>query len=53
MPVQLAKIDYAKKEVGIFCTIPATNPDVDAAVVDIRRHYHSSMAKFPKNFVDL
>ena len=53
VPVQLAKIDYAKKEVGIFCTIPATNPDVDAAVVDIRRHYHSSMAKFPKNFVDL
>ncbi|WP_018357968.1 1-acyl-sn-glycerol-3-phosphate acyltransferase [Porphyromonas levii] len=53
IPVQLAKIDYSKKEVGIFLTLPADNPNVDAAVLDIRKHYHSSMAKFPKNFVDL
>lgn len=53
VPVQLAKIDYRQKEVGIFLTFPTANQDVDAAVLDIRRHYHSSMAKFPKNFVDL
>lgn len=53
VPIQLAKMDYQKKEVGIFQTIPATNPDVEASVLEIRKHYHSSMAKFPKNFIDL
>lgn len=53
VPVQLAKIDYSKKEVGIFATITTDNPDVDAAVLEIRKHFHSSMAKFPQNFVDL
>lgn len=53
VPIQLAKIDYQKKEVGIFQTLPANNEDVDAAILEIRKNYHGSMAKFPKNFIDL
>lgn len=53
VPVQLAKIDYMNKEVGVFLTLPPDKEDVDAAVVEIRRHYDSSMAKFPAKFADL
>lgn len=53
VPIDLAKIDYQRKEVGIIHTLNADNPNIDEAIKEIRRHFNSQMAKLPDNFADL
>lgn len=53
VPIELAKIDYKNKVVGVFHTIQTFGDNIEERVQDIRRYYHSSMAKKPKNFSDI
>lgn len=51
VPIELAKIDYASREIGIFEVFHPTG-DVDRDIEYIRSRYHSSQAKYPENFYD-
>ncbi|MDO5017398.1 MAG: 1-acyl-sn-glycerol-3-phosphate acyltransferase [Porphyromonas sp.] len=53
VPIQLAKIDYKNKAVGIIHTLRADNPDINEAIREIRSYFDSSMAKYPDHFADL
>jgi acyltransferase family protein len=51
IPIQLAVIDYKKRELGILETFyPTGNEEADIRY--IRSRYHSEQARFPKNFVE-
>ncbi|MBB6274932.1 1-acyl-sn-glycerol-3-phosphate acyltransferase [Porphyromonas circumdentaria] len=51
VPIQLARIDFAQKEVGIFATFyPTGNEEAD--VCYIRSLYSSKQAKYPQNFIE-
>lgn len=52
VPIELARIDYKRKEVGIFEVFYPTG-DMQADIEAIRTRFHSSMAKFPEKFQDL
>lgn len=49
VPIELAKIDYKKKEVGIFEVFIPTG-DVEADLAYIKSKYEADMAKKPQNF---
>ena len=53
VPIDLAKIDYKKKEVGIIASIMPDQTDIEEAIHKIRSYFDSSMAKFPAQFADL
>jgi len=51
IPIQLAVIDYKKRELGVLETFyPTGNEEADIRY--IRSRYHSEQARFPKNFVE-
>ena len=51
IPIQLAVIDYKKRELGILETFyPTGNEEADIRY--IRSRYHSEQARFPKKFVE-
>lgn len=51
IPIQLAVIDYKKRELGILETFyPTGNEEADIRY--IRSRYRSEQARFPKNFVE-
>ncbi|MDO5035768.1 MAG: 1-acyl-sn-glycerol-3-phosphate acyltransferase [Porphyromonas sp.] len=49
IPIELAKIDYKRKEVGIFASLIPTG-DIEKELSLIRSHYTAAMAKYPDNF---
>lgn len=51
VPIQLAMIDFSKKEAGIFSTFYPTG-DEEADIKYIRSFYCSEQAKYPENFVE-
>ena len=51
IPIQLAVIDYKKRELGIFETFYPTG-DKEADIRYIRSRYHSGQARYPKKFVE-
>lgn len=51
VPIELAKIDYARREVGIFEIFHPTG-DIERDLAYIRGCYHSSQAKYPDQFYD-
>ncbi len=53
VPIELAKIDYKNKVVGVFHTIQTFGDNIEERVAEIRRFYNSSMAKYPKNFAEI
>lgn len=53
VPIELAKIDYKNKEIGIIETIQPHDGDIDDAINEIRSHFSKDMARFPQQFVDL
>ncbi|KGN99666.1 acyltransferase [Porphyromonas macacae] len=49
VPIQLAVIDYKKKELGIFEVFhPTDDPDADLAYIQSK--YHAEQARFPEKF---
>lgn len=52
VPIDLAKIDYKKKEVGIIATFHPTG-NMEEDILAIRKYYTKEMARFPENFSDL
>lgn len=52
IPIELAVIDYSKREVGIIEVFHPSG-DIDRDIADIRRRYHSHQAKHPHLFHDL
>ncbi len=51
IPIELALMDYGKKLVGILETFYPTG-DVEKDLAYIQSRYHSSQAKFPKQYND-
>lgn len=52
VPIEIAKIDYKRKEVGIIgCLIPTG--DTEEEIRSIRRLFSKEMARYPENFADL
>ncbi len=51
LPIELAVIDYKKKEVGILEVFYPTG-DVEDDLKYIKSKYHSAQAKFPKKYND-
>lgn len=47
--IELAKIDYKRKVVGIFESLNPSN-DIGRDLNEIRSHYTADMAKFPEKF---
>lgn len=52
VPIELARIDYKRKEVGIFETFYPTG-DMEKDILEIRSRYTAEMACHPKNFSTL
>lgn len=52
IPIELAVIDYSKREVGIIEVFYPTG-NVEDDIAYIRQHYHSYQAKHPHLFYDL
>lgn len=51
IPIELAVIDYARREVGIFEVFYPTG-DLEADIAYIRRRYKSEQARYPHLFCD-
>ncbi len=50
VPIQLAYLDYKKKECGITKIFEPTG-DEDADIIEIRRFYNNVFGRFPERFV--
>ena len=52
VPIELAKIDYKRKIVGIF-EIYRPIADIKKGILEIRSRYSADMARWPSKFADL
>lgn len=52
IPLEIAKIDYQKRELGIFATFTPTG-DVEGDILQIRQFFSADMARYPENFVEV
>lgn len=52
VPIELARIDYQRKEVGIFETFLPTG-NMEADIREIRKRFSPEMARHPKKFAPL
>ncbi len=51
IPIELAVIDYSRKEVGIFEVFHPTG-DMEADIAEMRSRFSSAQARYPKLFHD-
>lgn len=52
VPIELARIDYGRREVEIFEIFEPTG-DMQADILAIRSRYRAEMARYPEKFVDI
>lgn len=51
VPIEIAKIDYARKEVGIIgCVTP--KGDMEQEIAEIRRYFSAEMARYPELYAE-
>lgn len=53
IPLEIAKIDYRKKEVGIIACYTPLGLTLEEEIRQIRSYYTKDMARYPERFNDI